>query len=106
MIFIREKDIQNDIRIGLNDIAVVFRANVGLYFTRDGRPVNVGLPPGFSDVFGFRLIDSKAFFIEIKNEKGKASLEQLNFLKVMKSKGAITGIARSREEAIEIIKNG
>jgi hypothetical protein len=99
----REKDIQNEIRLALNPYAVVFRANVGYFNTYDGRVVATGLPNGFSDLFGVRRKDGRAFFIEVKNEKGKLRKEQANFLEQMKKVGAITGVARSGTEAIEII---
>jgi hypothetical protein len=103
---IREKDIQNDIRISLNDIAIVFRANVGMYFTKDGRPVNVGLPKGFPDLFGLRKSDGKMFFIEVKNETGRLRPEQKNFQEQMKKYPVICGVARSGEEARRIIQEG
>lgn len=98
-----EIDIQNSIRIALSDIAVTFRANVGVFFTKDGRPVRTGLPKGFSDIFGFRKSDGRAFFLEIKTETGKLSKDQETFLEAMKTLGAISGVARSPKEAIEII---
>ncbi|MCR2045510.1 VRR-NUC domain-containing protein [Anaerosalibacter massiliensis] len=100
----REKDIQNEIRLALSPYAIVFRANVGTFVTSDGRVVATGLPKGFSDLFGVRKSDGKAFFIEVKNEKGKTSKYQDNFLKQMKKNNAIVGVARSAEQAIRIIK--
>jgi VRR-NUC domain len=98
-----EIDIQNQIRIALSDIAVTFRANVGVFFTKDGRPLRTGLPKGFSDLFGFRKSDGRAFFLEIKTETGKLSGDQKTFLAAMERLGAISGVATSPEEAIEII---
>lgn len=106
MIPIREKDIQNDIRISLNDIAIVFRANVGLFFTKDGIPINVGLPKGFPDLFGFVRATGKMFFLEIKTETGRLSKDQKNFQEQMKKYPVICGVARSSEEARELILNG
>ena len=100
----REKDIQNEIRIALNPYAVVFRANVGTFMTGDGRIVATGLPKGFSDLFGTRKSDGKSFYIEVKNEKGRPRPEQKNFLEQMRKAGAVVGIARSGEEAIRIIE--
>ncbi len=100
----KEKDIQNEIRLALNPYAIVFRINVGGFMTNDGRYITTGVPKGFSDLFGVRKSDGRAFFIEVKNEKGKATKEQINFLKRMKQYGAITGVARSGEEAVRIIK--
>ncbi|MBU5439476.1 VRR-NUC domain-containing protein [Tissierella sp. MSJ-40] len=102
----REKDVQNEIRLALNPYAVVFRINVGTFMSETGRMVSTGVPKGFSDLFGVRKSDGKAFFIEVKNEKGRTSKYQDNFLKQMKKHGAIVGVARSGEEAIRIIKEG
>ena len=100
----KEIDIQNQIRIELSEIAVTFRANVGVFFTKDGRPVSTGLPKGFSDLFGFRKSDGRVFFLEIKNEKGKLSKDQEFFLEAMKKLGAIAGVARSPDEALRIVR--
>ncbi len=98
-----EHDIQNLIRNNTTDIAVLFRANVGSGLTYDGRHFDTGLPKGFSDLFGFRKSDGKAVFIEVKAKNGKASREQIKFLAVMRSYGAAAGIAKSVEDAREII---
>lgn len=102
----KEIDVQNLIRLALNPYAIVFRANVGIFRTEDGRTVSTGLPKGFSDLFGFRKSDGKAFFLEIKNEKGRLRKEQERFLETMRKNGAISGVARSPEEAIALIKGG
>lgn len=102
----REKDIQNEIRLALSDYAVVFRINVGTFMSETGAMVSTGVPRGFSDLFGVRKSDGKAFFIEVKNKKGRTSKYQENFLHQMKKAGAITGVARSGEEATRIIKEG
>lgn len=99
----KEIDVQNSIRLALNDIAIVFRANVGTFYTRDGRIVNTGLPKGFSDLFGFRKSDGRMFFIEVKNETGHTSKEQDHFIQMMKKYGAICGVARSAKEAVKIV---
>ena len=102
----REKNIQNDIRLAISTIAVVFRANVGRFITNDGRYIQTGLPNGFSDLFGFLKKDGRAFFLEVKTDKGRLSKEQSNFLEQMSKYGAITGVVRSVEEAMEVLSNG
>lgn len=99
----KEIDIQNSIRLALNPYAIVFRANVGVFSTKDGRTVSTGLPKGFSDLFGFRKSDGRIFFIEVKNETGRLRADQKHFLEMMKQYGAIAGVARSPEEAIALI---
>ena len=98
-----ELDVQNLIRCGVSDIALIFRANVGQGFTMDGRKFSTGLPKGFSDLFGFRISDGKAFFIEVKSPTGKIRPEQQNFIDRMRQNGALAGIARSVEDARKII---
>lgn len=99
-----EHDIQNRIRNETADIAVLFRANVGSGVTYDGRHFDTGLPKGFSDLFGFRLSDGKAVFIEVKNIMGRVRPEQQNFIEKMRSYGALAGVARSVEDARRIIQ--
>ncbi|MDA2634992.1 VRR-NUC domain-containing protein [Bacillus cereus] len=99
----KEIDVQNAIRMALNPYAIVFRANVGTFKTADDRTVSTGLPKGFSDLFGFRKSDGKMFFIEVKNEKGRLRAGQKHFIETMQEKGAIAGVARSAEEAIELV---
>lgn len=78
----------------------VARANVGLFYTKDGRPCTTGLPNGFSDLFGHRAQDCKAFYAEVKKvgckNISKAAQQQVfNDLRVA---GAVPSeIARAAE---------
>lgn len=101
-----EHDIQNRIRNETADIALLFRANVGQGFTKGGRFFSTGLPKGFSDLFGFRLSDSRAVFIEVKTVTGRVRPEQEKFIGRMREYGALAGIARSVEDARRIINGG
>lgn len=76
----------------------VFRGNVGLFYTRDGRPVRSGLPVGFSDLFGFTR-ECRPYFLEIKTATGRATPEQLAFISAMQKRGAVAGVARSVQDA-------
>ena len=98
-----EHRIQNQIRVALTRYAVIFRANVGTGYTKDGRYFNTGLPVGFSDLFGFRKSDGKAVFIEVKTATGRVSEKQKHFIKAMREHGAIAGVARSVDDAIKIV---
>ena len=113
-----EHDIQNRIRLAISEAksGVVFRANVGQAWTgshyewlnRDilihsARPFNTGLPTGFSDLFGVTP-EGQAFFLEVKSPKGKPSPEQLQFLEVMRSWNAITGVVQSQEAALNLLR--
>lgn len=101
-----EHSIQNRIRAALAPYAVIFRANVGRMKTPDGRYFSTGLPVGFSDLFGFRKSDGRAVFIEVKTKRGRVSEKQKHFLSKMREYGAIAGVARSEEEAIQMITEG
>lgn len=98
-----EHDIQNSIRLKLSELGYcVFRVNVGKFQLKDGRWFDTGLPKGFTDLIAIK--DGKISFIEVKNETGKPSSEQLNFIKQMREKyGCNAGIARSPEEAVNIV---
>lgn len=101
----KEIDIQNQIRhtLPLHD-CVVYRGNVGKVKLKDGRWFDTGLPKGFPDLFGFRKSDGKMFFIEVKNEKGKRSDQQVKFGEFLSRMPVLYGVARNVEEALEIVK--
>lgn len=98
-----EHAIQNAIRIALSEYGVVFRVNVGKGYTKDGRYFDTGVPVGFSDLFGHRKTDGKAFYIEVKTADGRVRPEQKKFIERMRTCGALAGVARNVEDAIKII---
>lgn len=98
-----EHRIQNAIRAAVAPYAVIFRVNVGSGRTEDGRYFSSGVPVGFSDLFGVRLSDGRAVFIEVKTPKGRPTKQQINFISRMRAAGAIAGICRSAEEAVRLI---
>lgn len=81
----------------------VDRYTVGLFFTKDGRPVKVGTV-GFSDLFGYRQADARAFFLEVKDGSGRTTREQRTFLDAMRRRGAIAATVRSVEEALDVLR--
>ena len=99
-----EHKIMNEIRLGVADECITFRANVGKVRTPDGRYFDTGLPVGFSDIFGVRKSDGKAVFIEVKTKSGKVSENQENFIDKMKENNALAGICRSVEDAKNLLK--
>lgn len=99
-----EADLMRSIMVALSaDGHFVARANVGLFFTKDGRPVKTGLPTGFSDLFGHRLGDCRAFYLEVKTATGRPTEQQLAFLAAMKKRGALAGIVRSVQDARRVL---
>lgn len=99
-----EHTIQNEIRVALTENGyTVFRANVGKVKTVDGRWFDTGLPKGHPDLYGFRP-DGKIFYIEVKNANGRVRPEQKQFIQTVKARGALAGIARSVEDALDIVR--
>lgn len=101
----REGDLMRSIMVALSeDGHFVARANVGLFFTKDGRPVHAGLPVGFSDLFGHRAGDARAFYLEVKTPTGRVSPQQLAFIAAMQRRGALAGVVRSVDEARAVLR--
>lgn len=94
--------IQNQIRLGCTDIAVLYRINVYDGKTESGRHMKTAIE-GYSDLSGYRKSDGRAVFIEVKTKKGVVSKEQKNFIAVASSHNCLAGVARSVEEARNII---
>ena len=82
----------------------VLRTNSGVYYDSNGSRIRVGFP-GLSDLVGFRP-DGKFFALEIKTATGRPSEEQLKFIDFCHRKGIPAGIARSVEDALQILEVG
>ena len=124
----RERPVQNEIRNALAGKASIFRANVGQGWTgeqviklengdvliRNARPFSTGLPTGFSDLFGWTptLITPQhvglqlAVFtaVECKAPKRGPSESQGKFLAAVERAGGYAGVARSPDDALQIIR--
>ena len=124
----RERPVQNEIRNALAGKATIFRGQVGTGWTgeqvidlengdvliRGARPFSTGLPPGFSDLFGWTptLITPQhvglqlAVFtaIECKAPRGRTSESQANFLRAVEKAGGYSGVAKSPADALQIIR--
>jgi hypothetical protein len=106
----------------------IFRNNVGMCWIgnhhrlkdgslliREPRPLHAGLCKGSSDLIGWTtreitpdMVGKKvAIFtaLEVKSERGRTSAEQFNFIQRLRECGGIAGIARSPEEARNLIEN-
>lgn len=127
----QEHDIQNLIRLHISKygLATLFRGNVGQAFTgnkndiikktdgtvviKNARTFRSGLPVGWPDLFGFRLIEitpdmvgkEMPIFCAIEVKKpGKHPTEvQENCLSYLKNNGCLAGVATSSEEAEKIL---
>ena len=112
----KETTLQQEIRLALGQLPDLrmFRNQVGqLPDLRTGRPVQFGLAKGSSDLIGFKTIEvtpdmigqKLAVFtsIEVKTAKGRLTPMQHNWLSCVRKAGGITGVARSVQDAIQII---
>ena len=120
-----EHDIQNEIRLALSEQGYFTeRINVGSGYLIDKLLMekikrfcpdwlreelekvpyfSTGAVKGRSDLSAIK--DGKIAFVEVKNEKGKPTAEQLNFIKQMQTRyGCRAGIARSIEDALKIVE--
>ncbi len=84
----------------------VWRMNVGAVKKEDGGYFRAGPQAGFPDVFGYRKSDGKAFFIEVKTKQGKRREVQDNFARDVAGDSVIYGVARSAQEALDIVTKG
>jgi hypothetical protein len=98
-----ETVISRQIRKALQPYAVIFRGNVGVFKTVDGRFIDMGLPKGFTDLFGFRKVDGKMLFIEVKTDRGRLRAEQKVFGDAMQNYPVLYGVARCVDDAINIL---
>lgn len=101
-----ENRIQSEIMVELSKRRhKVWRANAGrVQDARTGTWIKL-LPRGFSDLFGFKS-DGTAIFIEVKTPVGKLRPEQIKFRDAVMEYPVIYGVARSAQEAIDIVEKG
>lgn len=110
-----EHRIQQEIQISASQYGIVLRLNSGKFWQgrrvwsnefnqfvlTDLRPVQ-GCPEGTSDLL-FLGENNNVAFIECKDHKGKTRDEQEKFINIMHQYGIKAGVARSAEDALEII---
>lgn len=100
-----EHKIQNQIRLTLSQHGHVnFRANVGKIKLPDGRWFDTGLPRGFPDLFGFKTVNGKIYFLEVKSSSGRARKDQIAFHRALTNYHVIHGLVRSPEEALRVVE--
>ena len=112
-----ETTLQQQIRLahGTRSDCRLFRNQVGqLPDPRTGRPVQFGLARGSADLIGWRTItitpemvgQQLAVFtsIEVKTSTGRVRPEQQAWLTAVQTAGGIAGVARSIQDANEILR--
>ena len=99
----RETALQNKIIVALCQNGCVARNHtVGQFYTKYGNLVNIG-HNGEADIWGHRISDGKAIYIEVKLPGEEPREDQKRFLEAMRRTGALTGCAHSIEEALQIV---
>ena len=100
----KEQATQDAIRVALAQAGyIVFRTNVGKVKTADGRWFDTGLPTGFPDLMGYKPESGRIFFIEVKTPIGHRRKDQVAFANGLRNKNVIYGVARSAEQALDIV---
>ena len=109
-----EQLIQQRIRIACSTGATrLWRNNTGTLRDQHGRPVQFGLARGSADLIGYRTItitpdmvgQQVAVFasIEVKTPTGRIRPEQQAWMETVQAAGGIAGVARSVEDALQIM---
>jgi penicillin-binding protein-related factor A (putative recombinase) len=100
-----ESDIQAAVHRALNSRADtrVFRNHVGNVQDSRGRWHRFGLQPGSADLIGW--CNGIFLSVEIKTKAGRLSAEQINWMDQVRKHGGIAFVARSAEEAIQLLND-
>jgi len=95
--------------------ARVFRNNVGLFDTKDGRKIRTGLCVGSSDLIGWTPVQVRpdmvgkkvAIFtaLEVKAGRGSATKDQAAFIEAVKNAGGIAEVVRGEDQALDLLKS-
>lgn len=102
----KESIIQNNIILELNNRGHrLFRSNAGRVKTEQGIWIKL-FPKGFPDTCGWHKDTGRFIAIEVKTETGRLSEEQKRFAKFAETQPIIYGVAKSVEDALEIIEKG
>ena len=104
-----ETGIQGRIRVAVAGLCTLFRNNVGLFETKDGRKVRTGLIKGSSDLVGWTEVEVTAEMVggtvavftglEVKSATGRLTKPQRTFSANVRAAGGICATARSEGEA-------
>lgn len=102
----QETEIQKEIMLALSQYGIVIRQQSGNFFTDYGSRIKVGFT-GLSDLQFIRDDGELVVFIEVKTSTGKVKEEQekfINFINAKGSKHLKAGIARSVQDALDLIE--
>jgi hypothetical protein len=80
----------------------LFRNHVGKVRGSDGRWHTFGLAPGSADLIGWA--QGRFLSIEVKSATGRVRPDQQNWMNVVNAHGGIAFVARSAEEAVQLLE--
>ena len=87
-------------------VQLAYRQNSGTFAeqNRDGstRYVRANTQRGMSDIAGL-MKDGRALYIEVKSATGRVQPHQQEFLDKARAAGAVAGVCRSVEDALELL---
>ena len=109
-----EQQIQQHIRLTCSTGDTrLFRNNTGTLKDQNGRPVQFGLCKGSADLIGWKRVtvtpdmvgQQVAVFlsIEVKTPTGRIQPEQQQWLDAVQAAGGIAGVARSVDDALDLL---
>lgn len=99
-----ESKLKAQVELYLSELGYIpLRLNVFQAFTAKGVPIRTGLPKGCSDILAIQSITGRAVFVETKIHPRKPTVEQLNFIKVMRKQGAIAGVCYNLDEVKQLL---
>lgn len=81
---------------------VVHKDTGGTVTLANARQLRAGLCVGSSDIVGIAPC-GRFLAVEVKTAKGRISAEQTRFISAVRAAGGISGIARSVEEALQLL---
>ena len=101
-----EKLIKNRVRHAINSSgkALVWNNPVGTLSDGRGGYIAVGLGKGSCDLVGFVIGSARFFCIETKTATGKLRADQIAWMNVVRKNGGVAEVARSVEDAIDILQ--
>ena len=110
----KESNTQKLVMLAMSDEgALVWRNNTGVLRNEAGIPIRFGLCKGSSDLICITPVvvtqdmvgSTIGVFtaVEVKTLKGRVSPEQQTFIDAVNKAGGIAGVARSVEDALELL---
>jgi hypothetical protein len=96
-----ERDVQHAIRLALGRMTdvVLWRNSTGVARPND-RVVRYGLCVGSSDLIGILAPSGRLLALEVKTPVGRLTLEQRQFLELVRRRGGFACVVRSVDDAV------